>query len=169
LLFIFLQNQSNLFKKETTTTSSKELDLPKTITFETKNIKDGQEKYVINITYPNFNISFVDQNIQKFIDKSINDFKNEFAEYEIFSDNKNSLDIYFDAYLISDKFISIRFISSIYTGGAHGNQQISTKNFDLITKREVILKDLFKNDEYLAYLSKKAIDKFISENISNKY
>jgi hypothetical protein len=62
----------------------------------------------------------------------------------------------------------LRFINVVYTGGAHGNQQIITKNFNLLTKQEVQLKHLFKNDTYLTFLSEKAIAKFIADNISQE-
>jgi len=84
------------------------------------------------------------------------------------SSYKNTLDVIFDPYLTSNNIVSIRFIDAVYTGGAHGNQQIVTKNFDLKTGREIQLKHLFKNDDYLNYISKKAIEKLTNDNISEK-
>lgn len=149
----------------TTVTTKKVILTP--IDYTTKEIKEEKEKYILAVSYPYFKVDYVDKSIKTFIDLSINEFEKDIQDYEIFNDNKNSLDIFFESYLISTSAISLKFVVSTYTGGAHGNQIITTKNFDLISKREVQLKDLFKNDSYLTYLSQQAIEKFTKSNISN--
>jgi len=149
--------------KPTTTVTTKLTS----VNYTTEKIKDEQDKYIISISYPYFNIDFVDKNIKSFIDLSTTDFKNDIRNFEIFNNNKNTLDIFFEPYLVSSSTISLKFVVSVYTGGAHGNQIITTKNFDLSSKREVQLKDLFKNDSYLNVISQKAITKFTNDKISD--
>lgn len=167
--YLIFKNQANFFKNNTATTlpTTTILNL-KPISFETKTIKKEENTYNINVNYPYFNVSFLDQKITQFINEQINNFTNDFGNTEIFNDNKNTLDIIFDPYLVSNDWVSLRFVNAIYTGGAHGNQQIITKNFDLQTKQEVQLKYLFKNDAYLTFLSDKAITKFMADNISQE-
>jgi len=165
LLYLILKDRIN-FPSTSTTTSSTTTTIIKSLEFETKTIKDEQNIYTINASYPYFNISFIDESIKKFIDESIIDFKNNFLNNQD-SYHQYSLDIIFEPYLVSNQLVSIRFISSIYTGGAHGNQEITTKNFNLLTKQEIKLNSLFKNDEYIKYISDKAIDYFLNKNISN--
>lgn len=153
------ENKSNNENSSTTTTTIV------SIQYETKKINEEKEAYTINVSYPYFNIAFIDDNIDSFIHKSIEDFKN-YTEPPVSSSYKNVLDIVYDAYLVSDNIISIRFIDAVYTGGAHGSQQVATKNFDLKTGREIQLKYLFKNDTYIEYISDKAIEKLDSDNIS---
>jgi hypothetical protein len=168
LIYLIWKDNGKFFKKETTTTELTQTTIiSKKINFETKTIKEESDKYIINISYPYFNINFVDNNIQSFVNNTINNFKGDARVSEVFS-SKNTLDVLFDHYLISQDLISLRFIDAIYTGGAHGNQQINTKNFNLKTKKEILLKDLFKNDSYLAFISQKAIQKLLLDDISDK-
>lgn len=166
--YLVYKEYGNVFLKTTTTTNATtSTTKASSITYTTRTTKDEQDKYIVNISYPYFKINFVDNNIKNFIDSSIVDFKNDIKDYEVFNDNKNSLDIFFEPYLISSNFISLKFVTSIYTGGAHGNQIITSKNFDLNSNREVGLKDLFKKDGYLNLLSQKAITKFINDKTSD--
>lgn len=168
VVFLIQKEFGNFFKKETTTTLvSTTTTTINVIKYQIKEIKEEDKNYIINISYPYFNISFIDKNLSNFIDSSISNFKN-YAEPPLSSSYKNTLDVIFDPYLTSNNIVSIRFIDAVYTGGAHGNQQIVTKNFDLKTGREIQLKHLFKNDDYLNYISKKAIEKLTNDNISEK-
>lgn len=169
LAYLIFKNKDNFFKNNTTTTASTTTVLSlKPISFETKTISKEESTYRIDANYPYFNVDFLDQKITQFVNSQINSFINDFGSLETFSGNKNTLDIIFDPYLVSNDWVSLRFVNAIYTGGAHGNQQIITKNFDLQTKQEVQLKYLFKNDAYLTFLSDKAITKFMADNISQE-
>ena len=170
-IFVYLIWQEygkTLFKSTTTVPTTTVTSKASSVAYTTETLKDEQDKYVVTISYPHFNINFIDKNIKNFIDLSISEFKDDIKNYEIFNDNKNTLDIFFEPYLLSSNTISLKFVTSIYTGGAHGNQIITTKNFDLINKREIQLKDLFKNDSYLNVISQKAIAKFTADKISDK-
>ncbi len=164
---VYKEYSNKYFKTTTTTKAVASSTKPNSITYSAKVTKDEQDKYIINISYPYFKINFVDNNIGNFIDSSVSNFKNDIKDYEVFNDNKNSLDIFFEPYLISANTISLKFVTSTYTGGAHGNQIITTKNFDLTSNREVELKDLFKKDGYLNILSQKAIAKFTNDKTSD--
>lgn len=166
--FVF-KNKYNFFNNNSiiTTTTTTVLNL-KPISFETKTIKQEDNTYTINVAYPYFNIDFLDQKIIQFINGQIESFINDFGNLEAYNGNQNTLDIVFDTYLIANDWVSLRFVNAVYTGGAHGNQQIITKNFNLQTKQEVQLKHLFKNDTYLTFLSEKAINKFIADDISQE-
>lgn len=59
----------------------------------------------------------------------------------------------------NDDLISISFGRYEYTGGAHGNSQTITLNYDLKNDRIIQLSDLFKqNSNYLAVISKNSIE-----------
>ncbi len=159
--FNFFVNRNNSNNENITNTTTTLTN----IQYETRKINEENGTHIINVSYPYFNIAFIDDNIKSFINKTIEDFKN-YTEIPASSSYKNMLDIVYDTYLISDDTISIRFIDAVYTGGAHGSQQVATKNFDLKTGREIQLKYLFKNDSYIEYISNKTIEKLDADNIS---
>lgn len=56
----------------------------------------------------------------------------------------NSLDVNYSIEWATDEIISIQFLNSTYTGGAHGNYFTKTLNFDLKSGKEIKLADLFQ-------------------------
>ncbi|MFA5091488.1 MAG: hypothetical protein WC483_02650 [Candidatus Paceibacterota bacterium] len=103
LVYFVFKNKDNFFKKDInqpTSTTTTLNSLP--ISFETKNIIKDENTYSININYPYFKINFIDKSINDFINEQINSFVNDFGSNKIFNDNKNTLDIVFDPYLISN-------------------------------------------------------------------
>ncbi len=66
----------------------------------------------------------------------------------------NYLDISFDVEYADNDLISISFLESNFSGGAHPNYNYSTLNYDLKNGRELKLADLFKSGaKYLQTLS----------------
>lgn len=168
--YYFIKNNSLINKKITepiTATTVNNLTTGK-ISYENRKRKDELEKFTYNIEYPYFNISFVDQDIDNFITDSFKEFEQDVFKSEILNGVKYSFDITFVPYLINSNFVSIRFTVSTYLGGAHGIHQIFTKNYDIKSKKEINLASFFKNDEYLKYISEKAVAQFVSDEISNE-
>jgi len=66
----------------------------------------------------------------------------------------NTLDVNYSIEWATDEIISISFINSTYTGGAHGNYLTETLNFDLKNGKELKLADLFQTGvNYLKTIS----------------
>ena len=66
----------------------------------------------------------------------------------------NTLDVGYNVEWATDDFVSISFMTSEFTGGAHGNYYTSALNFDLKTGKEIKLADLFEpNSAYLKKIS----------------
>lgn len=64
----------------------------------------------------------------------------------------NTLDVGYNVEWATDDFVSISFMTSEFTGGAHGNYYTDALNFDLKTGKEIKLADLFEPKS--AYLKK---------------
>lgn len=72
----------------------------------------------------------------------------------------NYLDINYSIEYADDKTVSVSFINSTFTGGAHPNYFSKTINFDLEKGKQVELSDLFKpNSNYLKFISDYSIKK----------
>lgn len=66
----------------------------------------------------------------------------------------NYIDIGYDVEYADDDFISVNFVRSEFTGGAHPNYNFLTVNYDLKNNRELKLAELFKSGaKYLGTIS----------------
>jgi hypothetical protein len=71
----------------------------------------------------------------------------------------NYIEIGYDAEYANNDFVSLQFIASTYTGGAHPNSFSFTINYDLKNGRELALADLFQpNSNYLKAISDYSIN-----------
>lgn len=168
---------------------SKHSSINNIFTIEMKKIDENKEFFKSDIHYPNLkiknkylddensNIEFI-EDINKQMFNYINDFKNrieeESKEYEkqyktIFSKAKDQYVKYqYEAYsdyqvtYNKNNLISIPIKLYEFTGGAHGMSYLKSFNYDLENKKELKLKDLFK--ENVNY--KEIVNKFINDEIS---
>jgi hypothetical protein len=102
--------------------------------YNNRQIKKETVASKINIDYPVFRNPGVDQDIEIFINMQVSKFKkiappspDDPRHY------KNELNISFDKPFVSDKYISIVFYVMTYSGGAHPDTVVVTKNFDAHT------------------------------------
>ncbi len=71
----------------------------------------------------------------------------------------NTLGVGYSVEFANDNIVSILFLMSEYTGGAHGNYGTNTLNFDLKTGKEIKLSDLFQpGSKYLKKISEYSIN-----------
>jgi hypothetical protein len=71
----------------------------------------------------------------------------------------NSMGVSYNVEFANENMVSISFLVSEYTGGAHGNYATDTLNFDLKTGKEIKLADLFQpGANYLKKLSEYSIN-----------
>ncbi len=96
--------------------------------------------------------------------KELTDFRNEFGE------NFNPYEFIFMYDIIeTDNFVSINEYVSLYTGGAHPTNAMSSKIYDLDTEKEVTLDDISKklfnktSEEIIEQAKKLFIEKIDSE------
>ncbi len=138
------------------------------ISFETRSRSDELQKFTYDIKYPYFNIAFIDQDIKKMIDDNFKEFEKDAIKNELFGEYKFNFVINFENYLVSKDIVSIKFIVSSFLGGAHGIHEVVTRNYNLKSQEKMTLDSIFKNKEYLPYISEKAISKLLQENVSDE-
>ncbi|MGL4912122.1 MAG: DUF3298 and DUF4163 domain-containing protein [Romboutsia sp.] len=153
--------------------NQKNIDINDIFSIEMKKINEESEFFKSDIRYPNLNIkkkyindkennTIVIDNINKDIYKYITNFndriKAESEEYkkqyqEIFSKLKEQYvkyqyESYSDYQVTYNKnnLISIPMKLYEFTGGAHGMSYLKSFNYDLVSGKEVKLKDMFKDD-----------------------
>lgn len=81
------------------------------------------------------------------------------ADLKMMSPDTNSyLEVNYDIEWATDKLVSIHFINSEFSGGAHPNYESATLNFDSTNGKEIKLADLFEpKSAYLKTISEYAI------------
>lgn len=106
----------------------------------------------IKISYPRSN----NKNLNKIIKNKIKDIINEFMEYasiESIFQFPYTLYINYETYNYNDQ-VSYVFYISMYTGGAHPDNRITTINYDLKRNREIGIRKLYNNLENLSEISR---------------
>ncbi|WP_315116953.1 PdaC/SigV domain-containing protein [uncultured Clostridium sp.] len=66
-------------------------------------------------------------------------------------------------YLVDDKILSLTVLYNQYTGGAHGNYNVTPYNIDLTTGKELYLKDIFKSGVDYKKIINAEVNKLIKE------
>lgn len=117
-------------------------------------LKEENEKWAINITYPTTGENYIDTQVNSFAQKQLSDFEKMFADYgaPVNPNYKNSLDIVYSSQVYKNRILTFKFDIRYYTGGAHDNYTAETLCFDLLSKNQLVLSDLFKSDS--SYLQK---------------
>jgi hypothetical protein len=131
-------------------------------------IKEEDEERVVCVSYPFLGIEEIDNDIKNFIDGHLNFFKE--IEYVSFGeeDIKYTLDIgYLTSYLNED-ILSFKFNISYYTGGAHGNHDVTTFTYNIKDKNKVNLKDFFEDESFLNKISTYSINQLMKEEFSDQ-
>lgn len=125
LLTYYISNNSALDAKLTFSENSDQYTI--------KNLKEDNEKYNIDIYYPQTNYDVLNIKIKGCIQKIVEDFKNIISEE---SDKTYILEISFDDYEY-ENYISFAFNVFRQTGGAHPMNTTFTINYDI--KNDVII------------------------------
>jgi uncharacterized protein (UPF0333 family) len=117
---ITTQNKLNHYIQVTTTTT---LPLITKVDIIDKTINENIDNYIIDINYPQTQISEIDSDIFNNIEKQVNDFKDA---VKIPSPNgaKTTLITNYVIVYNDEDLLSIKFETEAYTGGAHPSHQI---------------------------------------------
>lgn len=107
----------------------------------------------LNVVYPIIGQEKIDDSIKQYIDGLIKDFQeNSYTEGKV--NWKNELMVKYDTRKVED-YLSVRFRVYQFTGGAHGMDSLTVKNYNLKNGDEIGLADIFRNNSnYLDRLSK---------------
>lgn len=133
---------------------------------ETKSIELSSERYIINITYPEYSLN--GQTLDAFngvIFELIEQGKNEFVDmagvWVIPGGIKSELNGNYTTHTGVSRYITARIDLYPYLGGIHPAHTIDTITFDYELDRVISLSDFFKKDsgylEMLSELSEKAL------------
>lgn len=114
-----------------------------------ENLRDG----TINIKYPVTKSTVLNEAINNFIKTQEKDFKDNISGLSNISSATGSLDISYKSYL-SNRTVSLNFDVNSDTGGAHGNLNTITFNYDKTLDKILSLKDIFvAKSDYLFSLA----------------
>jgi len=125
-----------------------------------KKITEGGKNYTIDITYPLVDVKFVDEDMNKLINEQISQFKTDIGTEVISPNWQNTLFINYEVINNSDSLLSLKFDVELFTGGAHPNHFIITRNYDLDTERIITLWTILENQEGLNKVSLITLDYF---------
>jgi len=141
-----------------------------------KTITDNTNPFKINITYPEIaGLDDFNQKAKAIVDKELNTFKTNSLENDQAvkdTDPENyakypreyELDISYEKGEINNDLISIIFNVYNFEGGAHGASYFVPLNYNVETKKEIKLMDLFPNDEnYLQKISDFCVEDLTSQ------
>lgn len=128
--------------------------------FAETGIENGSN-YSIEIIYPFIGgIESVNVNLEinDFIQNIISQFKTTVSSADAWQ-GKNTFKIFYDPHEINSDFISIRFETDEYTGGAHSDNISYSFNYDLKNDKVLSLSDIFDSQsDYIKIISEKSID-----------
>ena len=123
--------------------------------YQEKTIKDTGYNYELDVCFPITGQKFIDWSIQKLVADTIEEFKKNIGT-DLPSPNwKNYLKVSYSTFRFSEAIIGFRFEVYAFTGGAHGNTRIITRNFLPGEQRALGLEDVFRKESgYLADISR---------------
>lgn len=162
---------------QTNAARSAQNTLQSTVKFSTKQIKDKQEAYEIDLKIPvleGVQDAEIQNTINTFLEKDAFAFSQDIQKQGLqFAQDAKKQGWIVRPYTASTSYkvtynqnnlVSITCTYSNYTGGAHGNSEIRTFNFDLTTGKQLVLKDVFnKNENYISIINEE-IEKQIKLN-----
>lgn len=132
LLTYFINNYNEFSVKETFSENSDNYTM--------KNIKDDNEKYKIDIYYPQTNYDTLNIKIKADIQNIVSDFKNSLSEDVSFD---YLLEISFNYYEY-ENYISFVFNVFSETGGAHPSTSVFTVTYDIKNDKIIDITELTK-------------------------
>lgn len=166
ILTYFISNYSILNVKETFSGNSDK--------YELKNLKESNDKYVIDIYYPQTSYDALNIKIKSCIQNIVEDFKTVVGNA---SEDDYILEISFNYYEY-ENYISFAFNVFRETGGAHPNTNTFTINYDInnnvivditeLTKRYNNILDVFYNISYECLKNDEKIIKYGNEDMLEK-
>jgi len=130
------------------------------VTVNNKKITEGGKNYTIDITYPLVDVKFVDEDMNKLINEQIDQFKNDIGTEVISPNWQNTLFINYEIINNSDSLLSLKFDVELFTGGAHPNHFIITRNYDLDTESIITLWTILEDQEGLNKVALITLDYF---------
>lgn len=159
------------FKKGVNLNLNLEKDSPKIYSYV---VTEKEVGYKGDIRIPQLN-KLKDEKIQKELNEMFQNHGKEFGEklkkdgMEYVAESKKlgfslinyAADTNYKVHTLTSKLLSLTVVYNSYTGGAHGNYNVTPYNYDLITGKEIALKNLFKEDFDYA----KAINEEIKKQI----
>lgn len=154
-LFFFLITQTICFAHNTYDSSI----LDHNITITTKEMQ-------VSVHYPEIHNSKIDQDIKSWAQQLVENFKTTNSEKKI-TIGPYELRADYSITKPSDKAISIIYTITEFTGGAHGNLEISVFNYDLTTEQPLDLIDIFDDVNSALKIMSEYSYKSLSETLGN--
>ena len=94
--------------------------------------------------YPQFGDAAIDSKIEKVVTDVIDEIKELPANPPDMASPQNELTIRFESPYIGPDIVSVKLITSEYTGGAHANSLFSGLNFDRASGKQLLQEDAFR-------------------------
>ena len=123
-------------------------------------ISEGGKNYTMDITYPTVNLEFIDKDIDSFIKKQVSDFKKDIGTEVISPNWQNTLFINYEVVYNNDGLLGLKFDTELFTGGAHPNHFINTKNYGLKEKKIVKFEDIITGQAILDRIANISLNYF---------
>lgn len=130
-----------------------------TITVDTK-------KMQILVHYPEIYQPIIDKDSKGWAQQLVETFQSSYKEEQIVQ-NPYELDVKYTITRPSDKAISIVYVVSSYTGGAHGNLEFIVFNYNTDTGKDIDLVDMFENVDTALQLMATQCYKKLSETLGD--
>ena len=129
------------------------------------------ENWGIDVSYPKItskntkNTNDFNRRAKKIVMDEVHNFEKMFLEEDV---DKSSapydLIIGYEITFLSQDLVSVLFIESSYSGGAHGNKETYTLNYDLQKGKVLALENLFKkNTNFVEIISKESIAQILKK------
>ncbi|MBZ3892366.1 DUF3298 and DUF4163 domain-containing protein [Lawsonia intracellularis] len=155
LFFFIIITQTICFAHNTDGSSI----LDHSITITTKEMQ-------VSVHYPEIHSSKIDQDIKGWAQQLVENFKTTNSEKEL-AIGPYELRADYSITKPSDKAISIIYTITDFTGGAHGNLEISVFNYDLTTEQPLDLIDIFDDVNSALKIMSEYSYKSLSETLGN--
>jgi hypothetical protein len=131
---------------------------------------NAKDKWEIDVNYPELKLSnkktMLDFNgvSKALVMAQVTEFKKMFINEKNDSDIAYNILISYTVEKINKHMISLLFFGREYTGGAHGNSWSFVLNYDLKNNRQLVLSDLFSEEnDFLAIISKQSIAQILNK------
>jgi len=145
--------------------------ITKPYVFLEKNSESGAN-YTIEIMYPYVGAvenGQVNIEISNFVDGIISKFKEVVGKPDAWQGG-NSLKVFYDPLEVNNDFVSIRFETSEYTGGANPGSVSYGFNYDLKRNKMILLSDLLDSSKnYINAISDRSIQYLLKANKDNQF
>jgi len=134
--------------------------------YQNQTFSDVTTVHSIKIDYPVFSNPKINGDINATVEKAIKEIKAvqpKPKDYPV--DYKNELVVTYEKPFISNRYISVYFEFMTYTGGAHPNTTVITKNYEAVTGRQLRLSDFCSTDPKSIVQIKKDIQQMLEKKL----